>query len=253
MQALSMSLRCPCGCAKFDHDAFRPVTPRTFSDAPTPKPDGSPNAPLPIKSWLALWEAGWSAEKIANAWSTSQRPLTAERVQAALDEASLEPYPAPSDQTQLQRRLGHKPDVTVADFQRLAKGQGWTEDWLTKQLRSHLDDSRRIAQELLTGTGRQRPFTEHYDPQIECDLPASVIPYSCVLELYESTADREQAQPGERACVCSCGKRVHGKQKYATQACRQRVYESARRTPERANGAATGAARSVRKSKIANP
>ena len=55
----------------------------------------------------------------------------------------------------------------------------------------------------------------------------TAIPYACVLELYSRTLQQERAQPGEQACACHCGKRVRGKQKYATHGCRQRVYQKA--------------------------
>jgi hypothetical protein len=141
--------------------------------------------------------------------------------------------------------------VTYGDFQRLAHEHGWSEDWLAQQLRPHVDDPRRIAQELLAGEGRQRPFTGDYDPQAVCDMRETAIPYACVLELFARTLRQERAQPGEQACECHCGKRVRGKQKYATHACRQRVYQKALVSQNPALEPATSAAQSVRNAKVA--
>jgi hypothetical protein len=51
------------------------------------------------RPWMVMWEAGWSTQKITDTWSTVEKPLTAEHVQAVLDEASLEHLsPIPSYQ-----------------------------------------------------------------------------------------------------------------------------------------------------------
>jgi hypothetical protein len=84
----SLPLRYPCGCSKFDHNAYRPEPPRAFS---TPALRHQPGQPLPdrqIRPWLVMFEAGWSIEKIAAAWK--EMPET---VEAALDIASQQPLP----------------------------------------------------------------------------------------------------------------------------------------------------------------
>jgi hypothetical protein len=147
-----MPQRCPCGCGKFDHNAFVPQLPRTF-DAPYPAPDAAP----PVSARLGLWEKGWSVEKIAEAWNTERRPLTADQVQAVLDEASLEPCPGPSPEAVFPHRIDKAVEVTIGQFRQLAKARSWSEGYLVKRCRGQMDHPTETVREILAGKGLTKP------------------------------------------------------------------------------------------------
>jgi hypothetical protein len=105
----ALPLRCPCGCGKFDHDAYQPVSPCTFS-APAPRHQpGQSVSNCDIRPWLAMWDTGWSIEKIADAWNE-----TPETVEAALDIASQQPLPLPRSLPRYPRRKPSAPNGDAA-------------------------------------------------------------------------------------------------------------------------------------------
>jgi hypothetical protein len=71
---------------KFDRTAFVPI--QAFPIPPlllTRRPS------YPLRGWLALFDAGWSREKVANAWSTTAYPLTADNVDELLADVPTAP------------------------------------------------------------------------------------------------------------------------------------------------------------------
>ena len=108
----------------------------------------------------------------------------------------------------LVTRVDQAPCLTFAQFRALAKRQGWTVDILAAFAKGELDEPKRTVERILK-TG-----------------PAdTVIPYTCLVELYQrATATPAEGKPtGKGYCADGCGQRVHGRQKFATDACRKRA------------------------------
>jgi hypothetical protein len=176
------------------------------------------------RSWLALWESGWSVQKIADAWSSDQKPLTADHVQAALDEVSLAPYSAPSTQALFQRKVDRAAEITVEAFQRVAKERGWSEDWIVAQCGDEIDHPAKIVHEIMAGKARTRAGF-HFNPSSSewHDLSQTVIPWAPLIRLYQRARGQTPARSDEKLCACSCGRAVAGGRKWASPGCRKRV------------------------------
>jgi hypothetical protein len=88
----------------------------------------------------------------------------------------------------LMRAVDQAPCITFGQLRVLAKRQGWTVDSLAAFVKGELDEPKRTLDRLLK-TG-----------------PAdTVIPYTCLLQLYEKATAIPQARPGEKSCSCGCG------------------------------------------------
>jgi hypothetical protein len=101
----------------------------------------------------------------------------------------------------LMTRVNQAPCVTFAQFRTLMKPQGWTVDSLAAIVKGELDEPKRTVERILkTGPAE------------------TVIPYTCLIELYQKTLVKPEPihQPGY--CKCGCGQRVIGRQKFATDA-----------------------------------
>jgi hypothetical protein len=215
------------------------------------------------RPWLAMFEAGWSIDKIAEAWLESP-----ETVASVLNELTLQPANSPlSAGAALMRRSMATPPITYAQFREVSKAQGWSSEWLFDQVRGHVDKPTETIDRLLKGVfvpaHRQgREYTPaHWD-----DLADTVIPYDCLLTLYHAAirppapqplspeeTNEQQAvirmryaasQPLEDIsrfyshlsqeqlrsmvspgpwCHCGCGQKVRRGQKWASPGCRKRV------------------------------
>jgi hypothetical protein len=103
---------------------------------------------------------------------------------------------------ELMRRVDEAPCITFAQFRHIAKRQGWTVDSLAAIVKGELDEPKRTIERILkTGPAE------------------TVIPYICLIQLYEKATVIAQALPGERRCACGCGGKLRGKQRFATSAC----------------------------------
>jgi hypothetical protein len=98
--------------------------------------------------------------------------------------------------------------VTFGQFRALAKRQGWTVDFLAALINGELDEPKRTLERILK-TGPTD----------------TVIPYTCLIELYQkTTAKPAEGKPtGKGFCAEGCGQRVMGRQKFASDACRKRA------------------------------
>jgi hypothetical protein len=107
----------------------------------------------------------------------------------------------------LMRQVDAAPCITFKQFRDVAKREGWTIEFLVEQVREEIDEPKRTM-ECILKTG-----------------PAdTVIPYTCLIQLYEKATAIPEARPGEQSCACGCGGRVRGKQRFATSACQRRAH-----------------------------
>ena len=108
----------------------------------------------------------------------------------------------------LMRRIDATPCITFGDFRTLAKREGWTVDTLVAEARGEIDEPKRTLEHIL----KSGPVT-------------TVIPYTCLIRLYQKTtaASTQRKPTGKVYCADGCGRRVIGRQKFATDACRKRV------------------------------
>jgi hypothetical protein len=111
-----------------------------------------------------------------------------------------------------------KSEVTIGQFRELAQANGWTEDWLVEHCRGHMANPREIVREILAGKGTTKPrFTDYDVPAKLKTINDAILVWAPLLALYAARA---------RVCPCGCKAALTGKQKYATGACRVRVYRS---------------------------
>jgi hypothetical protein len=88
-------------------------------------------------------------------------------------------------------------------FRQRAKQKGWSVEWLTERVKGELESPAMTIKRIMALAD-----------------PATVIPYPVLIGLYY---DKAQATPKPGYCLCGCGQRVMGKQKYASDACRKRA------------------------------
>jgi hypothetical protein len=70
-----------------------------------------------------------------------------------------------------------------------------------------------------------------------CEMPQLaevVLPYTCLIALYNKATQPTPALVGEKVCACGCGAKVRGKQRYASPACRKR-WQRISEMPKRAS------------------
>jgi hypothetical protein len=107
----------------------------------------------------------------------------------------------------LMTQVDEAPCITFNQFRILAKRHGWTVDSLADHVRGAIEEPKQTMERILK-TG-----------------PAdTVIPYTCLIQLYEKATAIPEARPGEQSCACGCGGRVRGKQRFATSACQRRAH-----------------------------
>jgi hypothetical protein len=105
-------------------------------------------------------------------------------------------------------RVNQAPCITFKQFRDVAKRLGWTIDSLADQVRGEIDEPRRTIERILK-TGPSE----------------TVIPYTCLIELYQNAAatPANWKPTGKGYCADGCGQRVMGRQKFASDACRKRA------------------------------
>jgi hypothetical protein len=106
-----------------------------------------------------------------------------------------------------QGAVDHAPCITFAQVRALAIKQGLTIRDLVQQFQEEVERPREV-------------FTRVWDTR----LGDVVMPYWAVIHWYQKATAPILASHTDRACVCGCGAKVSGRRKWASAACRQRVY-----------------------------
>jgi hypothetical protein len=114
----------------------------------------------------------------------------------------------------LQQAVEEAVSITYSQFRHVAKHRGWTLEWLLEQAKEKLDKP--------TDTLRRVMHGALVDGKHEL-LADVVIPYRCLIELYQRATQLKPALVGDKMCACGCGELVRGKKKWATPGCRKRV------------------------------
>jgi hypothetical protein len=135
------------------------------------------------------------------------------------------------------------PCITFGQFRKVARQREWSLEWLVEQCKAELDRPTDTIRRVLEGArveGHRQDdkwVAPHWD-----DLTDVVLPYRCLIVLYQRGTRSQPALAGERACACGCAGQVRGKQKYASVACRKRVSRKGVIEQKRATESATDAA-----------
>lgn len=120
--------------------------------------------------------------------------------------------------------MSHTPCVTFNQFRKVAKQHEWSVVWIVEQCRAEIDRPTDTIRRVLEGARVEGHWKEGQWVAPSWNAMADVVlPYPCLIALYQRATQPQPALPGEGACACGCGARVRGKQKYATEACRKRA------------------------------
>jgi hypothetical protein len=113
-----------------------------------------------------------------------------------------------------QQAVEETPRITNGQFRQASTQRRWTFRWLLEQVKDEIDKPTDTVRRILHGT----LVNGKHDM-----LADVVIPYRCLIQLYQRATQSKPAHAGEKACACGCGAKVRGKKKWATPGCRKRV------------------------------
>ena len=123
--------------------------------------------------------------------------------------------PEPQEQQEiLQQAVEKAPCITFGQFRSLARHRGWTVEWLREQVAGEIDQPTETLRRVMHGAlvnGKHQLLAD------------TVVPYRCLIALYQRATQSTPAPAGEKACACGCGAWARGKKKWATPGCRKRV------------------------------
>jgi hypothetical protein len=142
-----------------------------------------------------------------------------------------------------QSAVSHAPCVTFRAFRQVAKQHEWSLEWLVEQCKAELDRPTDTIRRVLEGARveghrqGERWVAPHSD-----DMAEVVLPYQCLIGLYERATRSHPALTGERSCACGCGGQLRGRQQFASGACRKRASRKGVIEQKRATEPATDAA-----------
>lgn len=109
-------------------------------------------------------------------------------------------------------------EVTFGEFRKLAAQRGWSVAWLVEQCKGELDRPTDVIRRVLEGSiidGKKETLWD------------VVLPYRCLIELYQRATKPTPALVGEPVCACGCGGKVFGRHKWASPGCRKRIQRKA--------------------------
>jgi hypothetical protein len=123
--------------------------------------------------------------------------------------------PEPQEQQEiLQHAVEKAPCITFGQFRSVARYRGWTVEWLREQVADEIEKPTETLRRVMHGAlvdGKHQLLAE------------TVVPYRCLIALYQRATQPTPAPAGEKACACGCGARARGQKKWATPGCRKRV------------------------------
>jgi hypothetical protein len=125
--------------------------------------------------------------------------------------------------------MNQAPCVTFREFRKVAEQHAWSLEWLVEQCKAVLDRPTDTIRRVLDGARVEGHWeggtwvAPHWDGMAEV-----VVPYRCLIDLYQRATQPHPALAGERACACGCGGQVRGRHKWASPACRKRVQRRSR-------------------------
>jgi hypothetical protein len=129
--------------------------------------------------------------------------------------------------------MNQAPWVTCRVSRKVAKQHEWSLEWLVEQCKAELDRPTDTIRRVLEGARVEGNWD---------DMADVLLPYRCLIELYQRATRPKPALAGQKACACGCGGVLRGKQSYASPACRKRVSRKGENGQKRAMKAATDAA-----------
>jgi hypothetical protein len=122
-----------------------------------------------------------------------------------------------------QQAVQQAPCITFGQFRAVAQQREWSEAWLVEQCRGQLEEPTATIRRVLSGAlvdGRRVSLAE------------VVLPYTCLIALYNEAIHPKPALVGEKACACGCGAKVVGRGKWAAPGCRKRVQRRSQTLPK---------------------
>ena len=114
----------------------------------------------------------------------------------------------------LQEAVEKATCINFHQFRHIAKQQCWSIEWLVEQVKCAIDSPTDTVRRIMHGALLDGKH------QLLADV---VIPYTCLIELYQHATRPMPPLAGEKACGCGCGDALRGKQRYASAGCRKRA------------------------------
>jgi hypothetical protein len=114
----------------------------------------------------------------------------------------------------LPQAVENAPCITFGQFRHVAKQQEWSIVWLVDQVKGEIDTPTDTVRRIVHGTvvdGKHQLLADR------------VLPYRCLIELYQRATTPKPPIVGIKACGCGCGDALRGKQQYASPLCRKRA------------------------------
>jgi hypothetical protein len=142
-----------------------------------------------------------------------------------------------------QDEVESAPQITFAQFRRLANRREWSAGFLVELCRDHIDNPTDTIRRVLEGARVEghRDGGTWVAPRWD-DMAEVVVPYRCLIDLYQRATRPHPALAGERSCACGCGGALWGRQTFASGACRKRASRQGVIEQKRATESATDAA-----------
>jgi len=103
--------------------------------------------------------------------------------------------------------------ISFKDFANLANRKGWTPEYLTERFRGKIDNPSQFFHRCLDSKNKNM-----------------IIPYRSIISLYQEELNSAASDGSIPSCLCGCKRRVHGKKKYFSGACRVKIHRQESRT-----------------------
>jgi hypothetical protein len=142
-----------------------------------------------------------------------------------------------------QSAVSEAPCVTFREFRKVAKPHEWSLEWLVEQCKAELDRPTDTIRRVLEGARVEGHWQgEKWVAPYWDDMAEVVLPYRCLIALYQRATRPQPALAGEKVCACGCGGSLRGRQTFASVACRKRASRKGGMGQKRGTELATDAA-----------